>query len=215
MRICAWPSQGRGGGGVLEKAPGHTKCVMYATFPNIEYLVLGGWMVTCVHHSFGGRGANQEYPLPPSQIKTLHATIAHVYAVMLITWGLPMSVHIGRRACALAWPRRGVGGGVEMNTPTHAKCSRATLWHTNPPCVPLSKFWQNKQAVLADHALCLSGRKLAYILHRSQNTYRSILNFNNCQKEACRAAVEEWKEPPARGMLLTLDRLVQSRKVYS
>jgi hypothetical protein len=79
----------------------------------------------------------------------------------------------------------------------------------------LIKSWLNKQTVLADHTLCLSNRYLAWVLQKSQVTYRSILNFNNCQRGAHRAVVEERKKLPALGLLLTLGRLVQSRKVYS
>jgi hypothetical protein len=92
MHIRARPSRGVGagvGGGVLAKIPAHAKCVMHATYLDIEYLFLSGWMVTCVHDSVSGRGANQEYPLPPSQVKTLHATIAHVYSVYVSLEAFP------------------------------------------------------------------------------------------------------------------------------
>ncbi len=98
-----------------------------------------------------------------------------------------------------------------------------TLWptslpHYDPPVYhvcPSIKSWLNKRAVLADRALGLPGRNLACILHKSQVTSRFILNFKNCRRMSRRAAGEERKRLPARGLPLTLDRLVGPWKVYS
>jgi hypothetical protein len=51
-----------------------------------------------------------------------------------------------------------------------------------------------------------------HVNFRVHHTYRSILNLNNCRREALMAAVEERKEPPARRMPLTLDCLVWSKR---
>ncbi len=46
---------------------------------------------------------------------------------MVINRGLSTSAHVGRMTCIHALPCWGVRGGVEANTPTHAKYSYATL----------------------------------------------------------------------------------------
>ncbi len=109
-----------------------------------------------------------------------------IYVAMLIIWGLSMSAHIGRMARIPAWPRWGWGGGGLANTPTLAKCSHTMLWHTNLPRVPFYIILTRQQAILADHDLCISGRNLACILHKSQVTYMYIHpygNFNNIIEE--------------------------------
>jgi hypothetical protein len=116
-------------------------------------------MIARVRNSMDGWGGGPG-PLPQSKVKALHATITHLYCHPI--QGLSTSAHVGRMACVHAWPRRGVGG-VMANTPTHTKCSHATLCHTRLPCVPFKNSWVNKQAELADHALCLSDSYLAYM----------------------------------------------------
>jgi hypothetical protein len=61
------------------------------------------------------------------------------------------------------------GGGVEANTLTHTKCSPPrydTPVSNVCPSIILNK--QTGHTVLADHALCLSGRNLACLLHNDQ-----------------------------------------------
>jgi hypothetical protein len=127
--------------------------------PSIEYLVLSGRMVTCVHDPVSGRGANQEYPLPPSAKSGQNTARVHrphpVYTAMLIIWGLSMSAHIRRMVCVHAQPHWGL---KQIPPPTQSAVT--PVFHP----APFNESWLNKQADLADHALCLPGRKLTYIL---------------------------------------------------
>ncbi len=177
----------------------------------IEYCV-NKCYCACTTQSMGGG----EDKAPFHQVKSKRCmrpspTYSIYCTAMLIIWGLSTSAHLGRMARVRSRPRRGVGE-VMANTPTHAKCSHAHYDLPVSHVCPSIKSWLNKQAVLADHALCLPGRNLACILNKTKVTSRSILNFKNCRRMARRAAGEERNRLPACGLLLTLDRLVRPER---
>ncbi len=154
-------------------------------------------------------------PLTLSAVEALHATFAHIQYILLRSSfkASPHQSHVGQKARLRAQPRRKVR--VEANIPTMPSVVMPCYDTHNCPSANLDKILTKQQTILSDHALCLSDSYLACILKKSQITYKSILEFNNCQRSACMAAVEERKELPAHGLLLTLDHLVRSRKVYS
>ncbi len=128
---------------------------------------------------------------------------------MLIIWGLSTSVHIGQKA-HIRW---GSGRWKWIPPPTPSAVMPHYDTHNRPVQTSI-KSWLNKETVLADHALCLSNRYLACVLQKSQGPSSSILNFNNCQRGAHRAVVEERKKPPAPGLqksILELLHTVQYR----
>jgi hypothetical protein len=118
---------------------------------------------------------------------------------MVINIGLSTSAHIGRMACVCALPRWRVRGWKRIPPPTP---STVMPRYDTPVShvYPSVKSWVNKQALLADHAFCHSGQYFACILHIMQVTYRSILNFYDCQRGARRPLLKSGKKPPARGL---------------
>jgi hypothetical protein len=82
--------------------------------------------------------------------------------------------------------------------------------------LPFNKSWLNKQKELADHTLCLSTHYLACILHVYHYIHMNLYEILTIvRKKHIGPPVDEQKELPARSGPLTLDCLVQSRKVYS
>ncbi len=139
----------------------------------------------CVHDPINGRGANQISPSVKCQVRLKHcmqpSPMSNIYfhAHYLRLFHISPRRESGVSMCTTS----SGGGGFEAHTPTHAKYSHATLWHPSTHVCTSIKFWLNKQAVLADHALCLWGRNLVCILYDSQVTYRSILNLTFVREE--------------------------------
>jgi hypothetical protein len=130
---------------------------------------------------------------------------------MLITWGLFLSAHVGIMSCVHARP---CWGGP--NTPTHAKYSHATLWHTSLPCVPFNKILTKQTG----HT-CWP-RSIPFRQKLGMYTYFMILKLHidpywnkHLSERSTLATIEEPKKSPALGLPLTLDRLLKSWKVYS
>jgi hypothetical protein len=154
----------------------------------------------CVHDPSDGRG---EAKTPFHQVKSKRCMRpSPMDSIYCHAW--PRHVSPRSPNGARMYVHDLVGGwGVMAHTPTHAKCSHATLPHTSLPPAPYNKSWLNKQAVLADQALCLLGRKLACVLLKSK--YIQVHNkiYNNNQRGARRVTVEEQKKAAARCLPLT------------
>ncbi len=122
---------------------------------------------------------------------------------------------IGQKGRVSARPSWGVGG--KYPHPRKVKsCHVMTPIIAFVHQLPFNKSWLNKQKKqnLANHALCLSTRYLACILHVYQYIHINLYYCNNFLRKARRPPIDEWKEPPAHGVPLTVDRLVRPRKVY-
>ncbi len=91
-------------------------------------------------------------PLPPSEVKALHATIAHVYCHAIL-FSLSTSAHIGRMAYVHAWPLWGVGDGLWQIPPRTPSAVKPRYITPVSHMCPSKKSWVNKQAELADESL--------------------------------------------------------------
>jgi hypothetical protein len=129
----------------------------------------GRMVHACTPRSVEGGANNTPCHQAPRQV---HATTAHVSKAFPRS---PRGANSGRTCTTSS----GDGGGLKRIPPS-TKYSHATLRHTSPPREPFNKSWLNNQAILADHALCLSAE--AYIQTRTYRYY--TLN----QRKARRAA---------------------------
>jgi hypothetical protein len=125
--------------------------------------------------------------------------------------------HVGRKRRAYVHDQVGGWGEGGIYTPAHAKWSHATLrrLYRLYARLPFKKFWLNNQSIYVQYLLTeLSASQTGtwHVYFRIYHTYKSILTLS---ERGTWAAVEERKEPPARGAPHALDCLVRSRKVYS
>ncbi len=101
-------------------------------------------MVTCVHDSVGGRGANREYPLPPSKSK--HCTWTSLTHILSSFYLRPFHVSPCRKNGVRAYTSSSGGGGLKNKYPNPRQVQSCHV----PPHAAFNKSWLNKQAVLAD-----------------------------------------------------------------
>jgi hypothetical protein len=142
-----------------------------------------------VHNPVGGWGGPGKYP-HTRQVLSCHITTRitghvqcsskkskHWILFLEWVWGLRMSAHVRRMAYVRARPCRGVG--VEMNTPTHSKCSHATLQHISLPCVPFNKILTKQTGRTCwPHSLSLGQKLGMYTSYSGRGKYNSFFSTN-------------------------------------
>ncbi len=105
--------------------------------------------------------------------------IYSMYLPCTSIWDLSMSVPRRPKGVCMCTTQSG-GWALEANTPTHAKCSHATLWYAWSPMCHTSVKILTKQTDCTCWPRSLPlDRYLAYILQESQVTYKYKLKFYN------------------------------------
>ncbi len=166
-------------------------------------------MVMCVHDPVDGQGADLMPPPTKWSRSVARDLCPHsVYTAISSFGASPRQSHIGQKEGVCARPSRVVGGLRQIPPPMPSAIMPHYDTHDRP-CAHCVKIL-TKQTDCTCWPCSLPLRQLLG-MHTPEVTYKSISNFNY-QRSGSRAAVEEWKEPPACGLPLTLDHLMRSRR---
>jgi hypothetical protein len=125
----------------LNNTTNHPHAIQHPSkYPNLEYLVLSGQMVMCVHNPVNGRGASQIPPTTKCQVRSKYCTrpppTSSIYCHAYNLWPFHVSPHRknGVHTC------NGLVGGWGDQIPPSTPSTVTPQYDTSLPCVPFNKI---------------------------------------------------------------------------